>query len=323
MYSSPIHRILVAIKYPVETPPSVVKAAQLARGLHAEVHLFHAIDTPLYNEAYVASGRATGQDEESIRKHSLHNLATQAAPLRQEGLSVTVASEWDYPTHEAVLREAHSIGADLIITERHPQVSGSPWALQSADWELLRLSFKPVLLVKDDRPYQQPVIVAALDPMHRHAKPVGLDESICTQAHAFSVALGGAWYALHGYERRPHGLLQRRSPDGTEAKALRSAEARAAVNHVLQLVGLQPQAVQLREGAPAEAIIESTRELRASLLVMGALSRSGIERLLIGNTAERVIDQVSCDVLIVKPERFGIHFSRRVRGARAAGSSVA
>jgi universal stress protein E len=37
------------------------------------------------------------------------------------------------------------------------------------------------------------------------------------------------------------------------------------------------------------------------MLVMGAISRSAVGRLLIGSTAERVLDALPCDVLIVKP----------------------
>ena len=37
---------------------------------------------------------------------------------------------------------------------------------------------------------------------------------------------------------------------------------------------------------------------------MGAVSRSALERLFIGSTAEAVLDKLSCDVLIVKPAAF-------------------
>lgn len=37
---------------------------------------------------------------------------------------------------------------------------------------------------------------------------------------------------------------------------------------------------------------------------MGAVSRSALTRLFIGHTAERVIDTLACDVLIVKPAGF-------------------
>jgi universal stress protein E len=37
-------------------------------------------------------------------------------------------------------------------------------------------------------------------------------------------------------------------------------------------------------------------------VVIGAVSRSRLDRVLIGNTAERVLDKLECDVLVVKPD---------------------
>jgi len=51
-------------------------------------------------------------------------------------------------------------------------------------------------------------------------------------------------------------------------------------------------------------------------VVMGALSRSGLKRLFIGNTAEAVLDALPCDVLIVKPGKFETKVERRSRGAQ-------
>ena len=49
---------------------------------------------------------------------------------------------------------------------------------------------------------------------------------------------------------------------------------------------------------------------------MGAVSRSGIKRALIGNTAERVLSELTCDVLVVKPTNFTTKVSREKRGVR-------
>jgi universal stress protein E len=64
--------------------------------------------------------------------------------------------------------------------------------------------------------------------------------------------------------------------------------------------------------------------LGAGIVVMGALSRSGLKRLFIGNTAEAVLDSLACDVLIVKPGRFQTQVPRKSRGAQlmAMPSSV-
>jgi len=40
------------------------------------------------------------------------------------------------------------------------------------------------------------------------------------------------------------------------------------------------------------------------VMVMGAVSRRGLDRIFLGSTAERVLDRLPCDLLIVKPEGF-------------------
>jgi universal stress protein E len=54
----------------------------------------------------------------------------------------------------------------------------------------------------------------------------------------------------------------------------------------------------------------------ADLVVMGAVSRSGLKRVFIGNTAERVLNDLPCDVLVVKPAHFEKGVKKDVRGMR-------
>jgi nucleotide-binding universal stress UspA family protein len=62
--------------------------------------------------------------------------------------------------------------------------------------------------------------------------------------------------------------------------------------------------VHLLKGDPDHVISELARKKRVELLVMGTVVRTGIQGFLIGNTAERVLNQVNCSVLTVKPEGF-------------------
>ncbi|HYA44767.1 MAG TPA: universal stress protein, partial [Acidimicrobiales bacterium] len=71
---------------------------------------------------------------------------------------------------------------------------------------------------------------------------------------------------------------------------------------------------------PADAIAEAAADIHSSIVVMGAISRSGIKRLFIGNTAERVLDLLSCDVLVVKPEHFASRVPRAKRGVRVVAA---
>ncbi len=60
----------------------------------------------------------------------------------------------------------------------------------------------------------------------------------------------------------------------------------------------------LYQGAAATVIPELARKLRADLVVMGTVARTGIAGLLIGNTAEAILEQVQCSVLAIKPSGF-------------------
>ncbi|HSG66502.1 MAG TPA: universal stress protein [Gammaproteobacteria bacterium] len=62
--------------------------------------------------------------------------------------------------------------------------------------------------------------------------------------------------------------------------------------------------MHLTQGVAAEQLLMLSRTLPADVVVMGTVSRSNIKRLLIGNTAERVLDRLPCDLLIVKPPGF-------------------
>jgi universal stress protein E len=60
----------------------------------------------------------------------------------------------------------------------------------------------------------------------------------------------------------------------------------------------------VREGAASEVIASEANRRKSHILVMGAVSRSLLARPIIGSTAERVIDHVDCDVLVIKPAGF-------------------
>ena len=112
-----IRRILVAIKNPkARSLPAVVKAAQLARALGAEMELFHAIDAPLYLDVTdFRGGQSVKQLESDWRKQRLRQLDRAARRVSDAGLKVTTAVEWDYPSYAAVIRRARQIRADLIV----------------------------------------------------------------------------------------------------------------------------------------------------------------------------------------------------------------
>jgi nucleotide-binding universal stress UspA family protein len=62
--------------------------------------------------------------------------------------------------------------------------------------------------------------------------------------------------------------------------------------------------VYLLKGAPGRLIPELATEKDVELIVMGTVSRTGVAGLFIGNTAEKILREVDCSVLAVKPDGF-------------------
>jgi universal stress protein E len=74
-----------------------------------------------------------------------------------------------------------------------------------------------------------------------------------------------------------------------------------------QIVGqhtLPAQRIRLEQGSAADVIPRVVERLGADVLVMGAVSRSRLQELFVGSTAERILEHISCDVLVVKPGDF-------------------
>jgi nucleotide-binding universal stress UspA family protein len=51
-------------------------------------------------------------------------------------------------------------------------------------------------------------------------------------------------------------------------------------------------------------IVETAEQRKADVVVMGTLSRSGLQGIIMGNTAESVLQQIDSSILAVKPEGF-------------------
>lgn len=318
----PIHHILVAIKDPAaKSQPGVDKAAAIAAALDAKLRLFHAINVPVYPNLGGLDAPPQTEIQQWQRETNLQLLEEIAAPLRARGLSVTTAAEWDFPRHEAIIRAAAHFGANLIIAADHARVHHLPWLLRYTDWELLRASPVPVLLVKSPRPYRKPVILAALDPTHTFDKPAALDGEILRFSATLADALHGAVHAVHGYVPVPANLPPSvLIKSGEVERLLAKAEEAAfdALGKVAKPMGIPGSRLHVVGRHPADAVEEVATQTACQILALGSISRSGVDRLLIGNTAEALIDRVKCDILVVKPPAFRHKVARAPRGARAA-----
>ena len=77
---------------------------------------------------------------------------------------------------------------------------------------------------------------------------------------------------------------------------------RDAVQQLADRHGVGADHIHVESGDARALIPEWAESLGANLVVTGAVSRSRLRHLLIGSTAEAVLDGLTCDVLIIKPD---------------------
>ena len=323
-----VRRILVAVKDPqAKSLPAVVKAAQLARAWGAELELFHGISTTVYTDIFCLQSGNLLDIERELRGQLLQPLERIAARLRKHAINVTVSAEYDFPVYEAIVRRARHIKADLIVAECHSGRRLAPWLLQLTDWELLQKSPLPVLLIKSSRPYRHPVVLAAIDPTHAFSKPTRLDAEILRSSTAVQRALRGSLHAVHAYMSLPLYVgadLAANAEVVTEIEETAAAHAAKQFGRALKTAHVPRARRYLIEQSAVQAIPAVARRISSAIVVMGAISRSGLKRIFIGNTAERVLNDLTCDVLVVKPRGFKSPVARASRGIRliATGATM-
>jgi universal stress protein E len=319
----PIRRILVAVKDPgATTLAGVAKAAQLARAFDAELTVFQALRPASSLKADASCpGEGPSDLDRCTAEGQQRSMQTIARRLRRRGIVVSVSNLVEHPAYTAILREAARVHADLIVAEAHPRSHHAAGLLRLTDWELLQHSPVPVLLVKQPHPYRRPKVLVALDPDHTFGKPERLDADVLAAGAAITQALHGTLHAVHAYAPVPPSVVARGSSPAAIDDVRRQSEAMAAEKLAIAVRGAKVARAQqhvVGRHVP-DAIEEVAIRSRISLVVMGAIARTGLTRLLIGNTAERVLDHLSCDVLVVKPSA---RVSRRRSASHRGQASV-
>jgi universal stress protein A len=99
------------------------------------------------------------------------------------------------------------------------------------------------------------------------------------------------------YGRQPQTCNQFKSQvDAAEQEA---RENLAAYEAQLLNAGVKAEAY-VRVGYPFDEIVQMANHLAVDLIIIGSHGYTGITRLLVGSTAERVVERAPCPVLVVK-----------------------
>lgn len=250
--------------------PALERAGNIARELGGEVHVYVAIHTELPKAA----------DKPEEIRHLLaaqrERLNTEVLSLRGSSVPVSTEVEWNKDWYSAVVQAAQRNAADVILKSSYQHSIQERFLNRTSDWTLIRQCRCPVLLVKEGAQRASRRVLAAVDMRAPNESYEKLNRHIID------------------FSQR---MLEKRGAEVHFINAFEDLDAFPDRNTLMKNCGVSSDRIHIQLGEPDEVIVRSANELEASLVVVGNSARSGLSAVVSGNTVEKVLDKLDCDVL--------------------------
>ncbi len=299
--------ILVIVDPTVMDQPAVAKAHAMAKRLGAGIQLL-ACDTKYSREARLAA-LAPSRGDSPLSDGLQPLLDEWAEPMRNEGIDVATHVITGDPLHECVLSWMRNSPADMVVKDTHHHSLAKRTFITNTDWHLIRACSLPLLLTKPAPWRTPPVFVAAVDPLHADDALAAFDHRILDVTATLAKRFDAQLHAMHAYFPA---TLAVAGPAGmppmvgvsAEALAAESELRRSRIWHLVEPYGVAAANLHVAAGVAAHYLPSTAAECHADLVVMGAIARGALKRAFIGSTAERVLETLPCDILVIKPQDF-------------------
>jgi nucleotide-binding universal stress UspA family protein len=203
--------------------------------------------------------------------------------------------------HVEILRRAESWAADLVVVGSHGRTGLPRLLLGSIAEQVVRYAHCPVLVARAGA--KRGVVLAATDLS---------DPSLpAVKTGAEEAKLRGARLIVaHALDFITPALTATLAAPFVAAPPVLTVDARQQIREGLHEMlkdavtraGAAAE-LQILEGPAATAIVRCADELGADLVVVGTHGRTGLARLALGSTAEKVIRGAACSVMAVRLRR--------------------
>lgn len=287
-------KILAVVDPDTEVQLAIDKATMLAKLAGAELQLFMADYSRYLEDGYFFDPVRANELRHQHREKHLKDLEKIAEQIRAQGVEVSVSYAWGNPPYEEIVRRVNKEKPSLVIKSSQSHTKIARTLLSNRDWDLVRHCPAPLLLVKVGNWGAKPVFIASVDPNHVHDKPAALDHKLVDIAQTLARTTAGDVHLFHS-TKLPS--LAGMYPLSADYEYDLENVNKLALKH-----SLSEKQCHLSEQDIGKSLPELVANLDAGVVVMGAISRSKLDRVLIGNSAEKVIDKLWSDVLLVKPD---------------------
>lgn len=281
-------------------PVAVRRVGELAGGTDAKLTLFGVVTEPSRLQRVMHRSVAIDallHEEREAMSARLRRCTPKADHLEIE--TMVAVGDPALSIIERVLLAEH----DLVVVTTDDDDED-----QATIKRLLRKCPCPVWVIRPTRARIQRVLVA-VNPEPAEAE---LNETMLELAAAVFALGGGELHIVHAWELYGEATMRSSAflhTSGREIEGLldnEQAHHRRALDDLLAATGVadQPWQIHVHKGSAAEVVRNVAAKQRINLLLMGTVARTGVAGLIMGNTAESVLDRVRCSVIALKPAGF-------------------
>lgn len=294
--------ILVDIDAVAAAHPALEKAVNLAVRCGARVTIVDVLPSVPAGVRHFL----TPDLENELVDHRLGRLKAIARGVQRVPVTTELLRGWPgVVLTQEVLRAGH----DLLVRSHGRDLAESPRPFGAIDMELLRQCPCPVWLIgPHGSPHAPRRILAAVHANPSDAAEQELNRTILDWALMLKAFGDAELTLLQAWTAYGASLLRSRmSPDEFTGfiEAARHAEDEALSTFLQPFTDrLSDVAVELVQAEPEDAIEHFVEAHEVDVVVMGTVARAGIAGLVMGNTAERVLQRLRGSVLAVKPPGF-------------------
>ena len=299
-------KILVGTDFSSHSEAALRQAVWLARQSGAQIVLAHTLPD-LRKVVHSASASAKLDllyDEgerfhREVRQKSDDHMRRLIASLNAPDLDIRFETLLGEPFVE-IIHAVQQEGFDLVLAGTRGLAAWQQLFVGSTANRLIRKCPASVWIVKAEHVGRPQVILAATDFSDVSRKAVVDGLWVAQQASA-------GFHLLHVVDSAdiPDDLLGRIPDSSTLLEAI-DEQAHRRLDAFLASLDVGSTEIQrhLVRGIPWKVISSLTEQLHIDLIAMGTVGRSGIDGLLLGNTAEKVLSTCDCSILTVKPDQF-------------------
>lgn len=304
-------RILVATDFSEPSAAALKQAVWLSSRTGASITLAHVLQTlynPVTSEAdpkmdmltdlWVNAGESQEEFEAAARKETdakMRQMIEQYADSIEVQTRIFIGSSFAEIVY-AVERERY----DLVLAGTRGLAQWEQFLVGSTAKRLIRKCPSSVWIVKAEHVGQPKVVLAATDFSEVSLKAVSQGLLVAQHTNA-------EFHLLHVVDSNdvPEDVVSR-IPKGSSLQQEINQEASKRMDAFVNSLEVDRASIQVHQswGTPWQEIRRAAKFLAADLVVIGTVGRSGIQGLLLGNTAEKVLQSCDCSILTVKPDEF-------------------